>query len=225
MFASLSNPLTFSVVKGIDVSDETLKLCGKLFSENYGVWNAEVTAPLRPGARVKMNAKKLREQCLSKPEDSVLALCTADDVVITQLVVSSAYRRRSIATSLLGMIPTSLCTAMGLVSSHPASCLALAKRARANIRKPDLSFIKRTAPLILDTTPIDYIKTAQLHGSLFEDQGSQNGTICSVFTDFPVDHAEPLTVLRAWESAQDMAWPLGALAEGHEYLVIVSIKV
>ena len=46
---------------------------------------------------------------------------------ITQLVVSSEYRRQGIATVLLHRLRRDTHTAFGLLSSHPAACLALAK--------------------------------------------------------------------------------------------------
>jgi len=50
---------------------------------------------------------------------------------ITQLVVSSDHRQRGIATVLLGCLKGPNHTAFGLVSSHPAACLALCKIASA----------------------------------------------------------------------------------------------
>ena len=50
---------------------------------------------------------------------------------ITQLVVSSEHRQRGIATVLLGLLKSHNHTAFGLVSSHPAACLALCKIASA----------------------------------------------------------------------------------------------
>jgi len=64
---------------------------------------------------------------------------------VTQLVVSSDHRRRGIATVLLGFLKTPNITAFGLVSSHPAACLALCKIARVSITRVDLDFIKSHA--------------------------------------------------------------------------------
>jgi hypothetical protein len=162
--------------------------------------------------------------------------------------VSSDLRERAIATTLLHLLPGPEveCTAFGLASSHPAACAALSKRARmfsprllaldlqlillkfclpldANLRKLDLDFIKAHAQMIIDTSPVSYLKNAQVHGSLFKD-GTDGGAVCSVNTEFFVDHDEPLQTLKRWEERQDMAWPLGELAEGHEFLCIVPSK-
>lgn len=50
---------------------------------------------------------------------------------MTQLVVSSDHREQGIASTLLRMLPGPgfACGAIGLVSTHPAACLALAKSA------------------------------------------------------------------------------------------------
>jgi hypothetical protein len=167
---------------------------------------------------------------------------------VTQLVVSSEHRERVIATTLLHLLPGPdvKCAAFGLASSHPAACAALSKRARmssshlhfldlqlilakfypaldANLRKLDLDFIKAHAQMIIDTSPVSYLKNAQLHGSLFQD-GIVGGAVCSVNTEFFVDHDEPLQTLKRWEERQDTVWPLGELAEGHEFLCIVPSK-
>ena len=93
----------------------------------------------------------------------------------------------------------------------------------ANLRKLDLDFIKAHAQMIIDTSPVSYLKNAQFHGSLFQD-GTDGGAVCSVNTEFFVDHDEPHQTLKRWEERQDMAWPLGKLAEGHEFLCIVPSK-
>jgi len=77
--------------------------------------------------------------------------------------------------------------------------------------------------MIIDTSPVSYLKNAQPRGSLFQD-GTDGGAVCSVNTDFFVDHDEPLQTQKRWEERHDMAWPLGELAEGHEFLCIVPLK-
>ena len=92
-----------------------------------------------------------------------------------------------------------------------------------NLRKLDLDFIKAYAQMIIDTSsPVSYSKNAKLHGSLFQD--GTDGAVSSVNTEFFVDHDEPLQTLKRWEERQDMAWPLGGLPEGHEFLCIVPSK-
>ncbi|KAJ7252130.1 hypothetical protein B0H12DRAFT_1234007 [Mycena haematopus] len=221
------------------VTEDQLKACAGLFSSHYGVWSSFVSPPLKPRAHVKMSAAKLRDQCFSDPEHSMLALCTADNAIvghafatvwqyngsgicwITQLVVSRDYRERGIATGLLQLFPGPdfNCGTFGLVSSHPAACLALFKRAHAKSRKLDLDFIKAHAQKIMDTTNISYLKGVQLRGSLLQE-AEAGGAMSCAFTDFYVDHEEPLRAMNRWEEKQDMAWPLGVLPEGHEFFCI-----
>ncbi|KAJ7188709.1 hypothetical protein C8R46DRAFT_1055556 [Mycena filopes] len=231
--------LKFSLVPGALVTAEILSECAALFSANYGVWNSEVAAPLKPGGRVKMSSTKLRSQCLADPVNTSLALCTTKEGTIighafatvweyapgetvcwiTQLVVAQQYRQRTIASSLLCMLPEA--NIMGLATSHPAASLALAAAAGDNMRKVDLEFIKTTAPLVLETSPIGYLQSASFRGRLFNE--SDNSMTSCLFTDFPVDHGEVLAARRKWEERNDMEWPLGQLGERHEYLYIAKV--
>ena len=49
-----------------------------------------------------------------------------------------------------------------------------------------------------------------------------SGLVSSVDSGFFVDHAEPLEAL-AWVR-QEMVWPLGELADGHEFLLILEAR-
>ncbi|KAG1746511.1 hypothetical protein EDB19DRAFT_1894246 [Suillus lakei] len=212
---------------GNNVSDDTLKACADLFSSNYGIWGDKAT------------------QCLSHPENTVLVTChlQVDPLEserpklcghafasmwdygenkigwVTQLVVDEAVRQRYVATQLLQTLkvhaPFSHINIVGLVSSHPAACNALAKYADA-----DLDFIRVHAKGILQSSPISYLNDAQLKGVLFEDN-CDNGSISSVFTKFYVDHTEPLKVLAHYKNKGQ--WCLGELADGHEFLAIFPI--
>ncbi len=71
------------------------------------------------------------------------------------------------------------------------------------MRKLDLAYIKEHAQGIFATSPVPYLKTARFCGSLFEDCGEAHG-VCSAFTNFHVDHDEPLEALRGWQESQDM---------------------
>ncbi|PPR02729.1 hypothetical protein CVT26_009440 [Gymnopilus dilepis] len=159
---------------------------------------------------------------------------------ITQLVVHPSHRRQYIATYLLQHLKTHPLfqdvTAVGLASSHPASVAALAKYNDVNtkIHTISLPFIAKTAPLIIATTPINYLKDAKLLGSLFRvspaGSDSNPGVISAIDTQFHVDHTEPLEVLKAFkdsasESGEEggKGWVLGELEEGHEFLIVVPV--
>ena len=97
----------------------------------------------------------------------------------------------------------------GLISSHPAACLAAAKAfgsrgyillcVDANslidgIGTVAVSFIRDNAKAFINMSPISYIKNAKLQGSLF-DVKDTSGLVSSVYTDFFVDHTELLEAL------------------------------
>ena len=97
------------------------------------------------GSRVKMNGVRLRAQCLPVgiecsyvrvSVDGQLAGNTfacrwkqGDKVVcwITQLVVHRNYRERGLASGLLNELKGEDIDVYGVISSHPATCLAAAK--------------------------------------------------------------------------------------------------
>ncbi len=91
------------------------------------------------------------------------------------------------------------------------------------MRRFDVSFLKANAQQILDTTSIEYLKTALPRGSLFQDDAAE-GVISTVFTKFYVDHGEPLAALKQWQDIHEMSWPLGELPEGHEFLCILPVQ-
>ncbi|KAF5323171.1 hypothetical protein D9619_013734 [Psilocybe cf. subviscida] len=239
----MANRSEFSATTGTHVSDELLNACAALFSSNYGIWGK---SGFSPGKRVKMSAARLREQSLSVPDQTVLATCKIDDKLvghafatvwsydggkvawITQLVVDQSVRRRYIATQLLQAFKLHELfrdiTAIGLASSHPASVNVLAKYSHVRLENIDIQFIALNAAKILKDTPINYLKpeNVPLRGSLFENDCA-SGAISSAFTQFYVDHAEPLEALHEFMASG--RWCLGELLEGHEFLVIVPVVV
>ena len=87
------------------------------------------------------------------------------------------------------------------------------------IQRVDLAFIKSNAIKVLRSTPVDYLKSPRLRGTLFEEDPIDPAAISSIFTEFYVNHHEPLEVLEEYKSI----WPLGALLDGHEYFVLVKV--
>ncbi|KAI0085069.1 hypothetical protein BDY19DRAFT_967885 [Irpex rosettiformis] len=227
---------------GTEVTNDELAQCARLFSDNYGVWDQKVDKPLRPGGRVKMTAARLREQCLSDPENTILSMWFINGKLIghafatrwkygehvvcwvTQLVVDANMRRRYIATGLLRHITMHAwfmsASLIGVVSSHPATCRAVAKLAGSAISKVDLDFIQAHAQSILNSTPVDYLKGIKLKGSLFDPE-VDDGTISLVDTNFFVDHGEPQAILDIY--IQDGSWVLGNLVDGHEFFMVVPV--
>lgn len=145
---------------------------------------------------------------------------------ITQLVVSKTMRRRYIATQLLQTLKTHKIfknvSVVGLASSHPATCNALAKYAGVKVDEIDLEFIKKNASKILGATSVPYVKDAALRGSLFQENDSHDpGVVSSVDTEFFVDHIEPLRALETFQKRKE--WCLGELLDGHEFLVLLPV--
>ncbi|KIM83076.1 hypothetical protein PILCRDRAFT_784269 [Piloderma croceum F 1598] len=143
---------------------------------------------------------------------------------ITQLVVDKTVRKRYIATQLLQTLKAhplfQNVTVVGLVSSHPAACNALAKYADVGIYSVDLDFIRDNVEKVLTASNTSYLKSAHLRGTLFQ-VGCDTGAVSSVFTEFYVDHEEPLEALDKFKARGQ--WCLGELLEGHEYLALFPV--
>lgn len=241
-----SESITYNVVSGTAISDDLMESCAQLFSTNYGIWGEEarnISKYTKPGQPFKMTGSKLRSQSASIPDHTVLVTCFQNEKLvghafasvwsfeggvvgwITQLVVHKNLRKRYIATQMLQTLKVHplfrRVTAVGLVSSHPAACTALAKYANVGVYAVDLSFIREHAAKALEASPIDYIKSAQLRGDLFQEN-SDTGAVSSAFTEFYVDHAEPLKALEQFKAKG--RWCLGELQEGHEWLVLFPVS-
>jgi hypothetical protein len=85
----------------------------------------------------------------------------------------------------------------------------------------DLRFIEEEADAIMKSSPVCYVKNAELCGSLF-NPADVSGAVSCVNTRFFVDHTEPQEAL-SWVR-ENMNWPLGELLEGHEFLVIFEVR-
>ncbi|KAI1840061.1 hypothetical protein JX265_014036 [Neoarthrinium moseri] len=220
-----------------DITDAILNEAARLFSENYGIWGKDSA---RPGKPVKLSGRRLKEQWL--PESgknfyvkvtvggqlagNVFAcrwLCDGKNICwITQLVVSKDYRQRGLARTLLTFLRNQEVDIFGIISSHPAACLAAASSFAGNIEKVSLDYVRKNATAVMESSPIAYIKNAELSGSLFDTTAS-DGMVSGVNTHFLVDHEEPLEALR--QVREDWQWPLGELLDGHEYLLILPARV
>ncbi|KAG1875710.1 hypothetical protein F4604DRAFT_1761561 [Suillus subluteus] len=234
-----STSITYNAISGTAISDDLMKSCAQLFSTNYGIWGENATSIskyIKPGQPVKMTDSKLRSQSVSIPDHTVLVTCFHHEKLvghafasvwsfeggvvgwITQLVVDRSLRRRYIATHLLQTLKLhplfQRVTAIGLVSSHPAA-------PNVDVYAVDLSFIREHAAKILEASPVDYIKSAQLRGDLFQEN-SNTGAVSSAFTEFYVDHAEPSKALEQFKAKGK--WCLGELLEGHEYLALFPVS-
>jgi hypothetical protein len=158
---------------------------------------------------------------------------------VTQLVVHSDFRERGLAVGLLNQLRQDDDAIYGLMGCHPAACLAAAKAFGSKgyttlsycafdtdiliggINTVAVGFIRDNAEAILKVSPISYVKDAELRGSLFDPEDT-GGVISSVYTNFFVDHTEPLEAL-AWVR-EGLDWPLGELLDGYEFLLMIEVR-
>ncbi|EFW14307.1 hypothetical protein D8B26_007052 [Coccidioides posadasii str. Silveira] len=218
------------------ITDAMLDEAAKLFSENYGIWGKQSRCPGKP---VKLSGHRLREQNLPEASASLHVRVTVDGNLagsafacrwkhdgknvcwITQLVVDRDYRERGLAGGLLRSIRSDGDDIYGIMSSHPAACLAAASAFGTSIERVSLNFIAENAEAIMKVSPISYVREAKLCGSLFEPE-DPTGLICGVNTGFFVDHEEPLEALKMVK--ETWVWPFGDLLDGHEYLLVLPAK-
>ena len=206
------------------------------------------------GSRVRLSKDRLRTQCLPDNATCSYVRVTVDGKLagnafacrwkvnnksvcwVTQLVVDRNYRERGLAKGLLNQLRQDDVDMYGLMSSHPAACMAAAKafggkhteahngstlKTIGSIETVRLGFIGKYAQEIMEASPIGYVKDAKLRGSVFTPNDT-TGLVSSVDSGFFVDHAEPLEAL-AWVR-EDMEWPLGELFNGHEFLLILEAR-
>jgi hypothetical protein len=142
---------------------------------------------------------------------------------ISQLVVSRPFRNQGLATKLLLHLREGESDrGFGILSSHPAAISAALRAFGRGLDNVDLEMTKKYARDILQSAPVSYVKNAILRGSLFEE-GVEDGTVSSAYTNFWVDHQEPFDALAVIRH-RGINWPFGELLEGHEYLVVVDAK-
>ena len=85
----------------------------------------------------------------------------------------------------------------------------------------DVGIIRDHAEAIMKASPISYVKNAELCGSLFDPE-DKSRVVSSVYTNFFVDHTEPLKALAWIREGQD--WPLGELLDEYEFLLIIEVQ-
>ncbi|KAK3304966.1 uncharacterized protein B0T15DRAFT_399072 [Chaetomium strumarium] len=166
-----------------DIPDTVLIEAAHLFSHHYGTWN---TPSGRQGGKkgdhVKLSASRLRSQYLPTDARWSYVSVHVDDTLagnafacrwdyqgrqvcwITQLVVHREYRERRLATRLLMALRRVEDQIFGIMSSHPAGCIATAK-AYADFYFPQLplGFMQTCARDIMAGSPIAYVQNAEQH--------------------------------------------------------------
>ncbi|KAF1961322.1 hypothetical protein CC80DRAFT_402278, partial [Byssothecium circinans] len=82
----------------------------------------------------------------------------------------------------------------GLISSHPAACLAAAKTFRNSISTMRLNFIRKYVVAVIKASLVSYIKDANLRGSLFNTR-EIHSIILLVYTNFFINYTKLLKAL------------------------------
>ena len=83
-----------------------------------------------------------------------------------------------------------------------------------------LQYIRDNAAAIIESSPVSYVRNAELHGTLFNSV-EDDGTVSCANTGFFVDHTKPLQAMSI--ARERTAWPIGDLINGHEFLLLKSI--
>ncbi|KAH8169598.1 acetyltransferase (GNAT) family protein [Sarocladium implicatum] len=234
----MAKQVIYETFASSDVSEEMLAEAATLFNENYGIWGQQSH---RPGSRVHLSARRLRQECLPDASQSFYTKVNVDGTLaghafscrwdlagktvcwVTQLVVHKEHRKRGLAGGLLKALKMKNDDTYGIMSSHPAACLAAAGAFSSTIEKVSLDYISKNAKEVLEVSPVPYIRAAKLCGGIFNSSDS-SGLISGVDTGFFVDHKEPLEALETI-GHRNLQWPFGDLPEGHEYLLLVPAKV
>jgi len=227
---------------GDEVTDKMLEEASKLFSENYGVWGEHAAQLMgkfaKAGSPVRLSKERLRKEYLPSGISSYVRVSVNGHLAgnafacrwsvagrticwITQLVVHRDYRERGLASGLLNEIKLDGDDVYGVMSSHPAACLAASKAFGSSINTVSLEFMKDNAESIMRASPVGYVRDAKLRGSLFDSKDAR-GLVCSVDSGFFVDHEEPLEALAYVRESMD--WPLGELLDGHEFILILEAR-
>lgn len=220
--------LSYERIVTKDISETTMQECAKLFNANYGVWGPD--GP-KPGASIKMSAKRIVLNCLPHPINSGIAIAIdantrkivayaafsnseyrEDQMIswITQLVVSTTHRGLRLSENLIKIacqFDVARKYAYGLVSYHPFAIKAFES---AIGQKCDIAWIKTVADEIMDNVQIPYLK-GKYHEINVEV------VRCVMKTEFPADHSEADDQRYLLGSR----WSLGDVEAGEEFLAIL----
>lgn len=123
-------------------SGEDSHLAQVIMQSNYSPGSS--VSNTSAGERVTLSGRRLRAQCLPDNSETSYARVTVDGTLaghafacrwlwqgqticwVTQLVVRKEYRDRGLAKGLLGALKEARDDVYGIMSSHPAACLAAA---------------------------------------------------------------------------------------------------
>ena len=138
---------SYETFTGEGITETMVADAARLFSDNYGIWGPDCPTFAKPGDRVKLNARRLRLQCLPEGANTAYTRVVIDGISagnalvcrckhpddgrgvcwVTQLVVHKDYRGRGLAGMLLRALRAADDKIIGIMSSHPLALIAAAR--------------------------------------------------------------------------------------------------
>lgn len=229
------------ITPGNQITPAQLSSAATLFSENYGTWPDGRRVKMSAKKLQHMLLPDLENEAhhyfvWANKERQRIGHVFATQWIhhgtsvmwITQLVVKKGQREQGLATAMLKKLrgsatpPTEI---YGILSSQPAAIRAAARAFGGGLQSVNLTFAKCAAGIYMASCPVAYVRTAKVHGSLFFEQRNvhdgmeiNDGAVSTAFTDFLVDHTEPLAAMEKIRK-EDLKWPFGVLPRGHEFLL------
>ena len=216
----MAGEFLFSVRVGNEVSSAEWAEVSSLFSSEYGVYSD--TAPQKAGERIRMGEGYYRRSYATA--DYRVAFCRDGTkliaeavyleretsrgmvVLVVQLVVAAAYRRRGIASTLLHSVwGFSNYCAWGIVSSNAFTIEALQD---ATFRRASPTVMAESADWLREEVLGGIPFLAQSEWRISERESIVNTAFFTDRTQFP-------------EATADIRTRLGALSEGEEWLAVV----
>ncbi|KAJ7782769.1 hypothetical protein B0H16DRAFT_1447048 [Mycena metata] len=189
--------MKLSAIAGPEISTAQLQACAKLFSCNYGVWSSQATqiAPsLKPGLSPYLTRRAARiTRFISR-----LLICEIDDQLVGHLFATTwSYEQASGHES-------TVCWVTQLVVRSEFRRRGIASILMRLLRTEEGD---ATAFGIVSSHPAGCVVLCKQLGP---------------YTEFFVDHDEPLRVVKTIEEKIKAKWPPGELLDGHEFFVLVS---
>ncbi|KAI1435091.1 hypothetical protein GGR50DRAFT_694427 [Xylaria sp. CBS 124048] len=229
----MSEP-TYEVYDSERITTSMLSEAVEIFNESYNIWRTLSECGTEE-SRVQTTIRELREQLHpvgamtyyvrvivdKNPVGYAFAcrwICGVEQICwITQLAVKPAHRERGLARGLLRKLRHSTDNIYGIMSPHPAACVAAASSFGESIEHISLAFIDRNLDVVIGSSPIHSIYFATPYGSLFHPLDA-SGLVCGATYRFFVDREEHNAALRRVRATRN--WPLGDLPDGCQYLLM-----
>lgn len=225
----MSVEINFKNISCSELSENEIKQCSILFSNNYGVWGEYPNNPNLLGKQISMSSEKFKNMFV-KPDRYIIMAFHDNKLVghavylsrtlpgrkkriitwILQIVVDVKYRGKHIGRKMMYSIWGMSDYAWGLYTAHP---LTIATLEDATLRKVD--------PKYLTNKHLKYIKSVA--GDLFEDmEWINNYHDGKVNTRFFISHEQ--IAKQKSKSYPQGGFPFHPLEPGEEWLAFAFRK-